>query len=70
MEQSRSRERSNIATLVLTDFRNLIIIFDRQLAQESKLSPEARAAIVEARSAARRGLELTVRLAALLESAH
>ncbi len=70
MKQSRNGERFRIATLVREDFYILITILDRQLAEESKHYPEARAAITEARAAARRGLELTRKLVALLEIAH
>ena len=65
-EEWVSGDTASVAEAVHDDFKGLIAIFDRQLS--NGFDGEAKAAIVQARAAAERGLGLSERLIRLLRT--
>jgi hypothetical protein len=65
----RSDDTAAAAQSVHADFTALLSILDHQLANVADTDDRARAHILEARTAAKRGLDLSARLVGLLRTA-
>jgi hypothetical protein len=65
--ESEPRGAVSVAQSVQQDFSGLVAIFDRHLANAPQLNGDARSAILEAKAAAERGLQLSHRLVYLLK---
>lgn len=65
-EESGKIDAHSTADSLRNDFENLIRIFDRQLEQNARGDAQIMAHIVEAKSAAERGLRLSLELAQAL----
>ena len=65
----RSDDAAAAAQSVQADFTALLSMLDRQLANVADTDERARAHILEARAAAKRGLNLSARLVGLLRTA-
>ena len=61
-------QAASVAEAVQKDFRGLIAIFNRQLAEALQLDRETRSTISEAKAAAERGLKLSQQLIDLLRT--
>ena len=59
-------EAASVPESVQQDFRGLIAIFSRQLAEAPQVDGEARSTIAQAKAAAERGLKLSQQLLNLL----